>query len=213
MPVFTDPSTFPAFHELPSASSLPSSSSLTSSSSTSPPADWFLLAQIKENMTITKTTLVVRDRAGADFAVTFDDGDHRGLLGSGNGSGEGAAPRFRKGHTLVVPRAARTDREGEGKKAVVRVPAGRSGGVRVVPGSLEQVLELGRVLVGMEEESGLAKKCAACGGPEAEGRPLMRCTGCGAAAYCSKACQVRGWGELGHKSNCKVVKSIREIWP
>ncbi|XXH04216.1 hypothetical protein Hte_010630 [Hypoxylon texense] len=209
MPVFTDPSTFPSFQELPSTSSL--------SSSASPSKDWFLLAQIKENMTITKTTLVVRDRAGADFAVTFDDGDHRGLGGGGGGAAEAAAAslRFRRGHTLVVPRAARTDREGEGegKKAVVRVPAGRSGGVRVLPGSLEQVLELGQVLAGMAEESGVGKKCAACGERETEGKPLMRCTGCGAAAYCSKACQVRGWGEMGHKSNCKVVKSIKEIWP
>lgn len=159
-------------------------------------------------MTITKTTLVVRDRAGVDFAVTFDDGDHRGLPSNGN-----EPLRFRKGHTLVVPRATRTDREGEGKKAVVRVPAGQSGGVRVVPGGLEQVLELGQVLAAGEE--GVAKKkCAACGeAEEDDGKPLLRCTGCGAAAYCSKACQVRGWSELGHKSNCKVVKSIREIWP
>ncbi|KAI1778614.1 hypothetical protein F4818DRAFT_438771 [Hypoxylon cercidicola] len=191
MPEFTSASTFPAFHELPSASSAP------------PAGDWFLLAQIKENMTITKPTVIARDRAGADFAVTFDDGDHRGLGGV----------RLRKGHTLVVPRAARTDREGEGegKKAVVRVPAGASAAVRVLPGTLEQVLELGRVLDGMED--GVARKCAACGEPEAEGRPLMRCTGCGAAAYCGKACQVRGWSEMGHKSNCKVVKAIKEIWP
>ncbi|KAI2627263.1 hypothetical protein GGS26DRAFT_561227 [Hypomontagnella submonticulosa] len=201
MPVFTDATIFPSFQELPSASS--------PSASTSSPT-WFLLAQIKEDMTITKPTLIVRDRAGVDFAVTFDDGDHRGL-------GDGRA-RFRKGHTLVVPRAARTDRE-EGKKAVVRVPAGASAGVRVVPGSLEQVLELGQVLSAVEaaEEGGDggARKCAACGKADEgeDGRALMRCTGCGAASYCSKACQVRGWSEMGHKANCKVIKSIREIWP
>ncbi|KAI0386931.1 hypothetical protein F5Y04DRAFT_242645 [Hypomontagnella monticulosa] len=204
MPIFTDATIFPSFQELPSVSSLPSTS-------TSTPA-WFLLAQIKEDMTITKPTLIVRDRAGVDFAVTFDDGDHRGL-------GEGRA-RFRKGHTLVVPRATRTDRE-EGKKAVVRVPAGASAGVRVVPGSLEQVLELGVVVSAAKEveegggDGGSVKKCAACGKADGgePGRALMRCTGCGAAAYCSKACQVRGWSEMGHKANCKVIKSIKEIWP
>ncbi|KAI1370495.1 hypothetical protein F4677DRAFT_465096 [Hypoxylon crocopeplum] len=197
MPAFTNPALFPSFHELPS-SSPPSASA----------DNWFLLAQIKEDMTITKPTLIVRDRAGVDFAVTFDDGDHRGLGGGGAGKA-----RFRKGHTLVVPRATRTDRE-DGKKAVVRVPEGRGKETRVVPGSLEQVLELGGVVAGIEEGEGEGKKCAACGevGSEGEGA-LMKCTGCGVAAYCSKACQVRGWREMGHKSNCKVIKAIKEIWP
>ena len=66
-------------------------------------------------MTITKPTLVVRDRSNVDFAVTFDDGNHHGLVGAG-----GEKLKFKKGHTLVVPCAERTDR-GEGKKALVRV--------------------------------------------------------------------------------------------
>ncbi|KAI1205160.1 uncharacterized protein F4807DRAFT_471283 [Annulohypoxylon truncatum] len=201
MPNFTNPQTFPTFAELPP------------SSTPSPPTpSWFLLAQIKENMTITKPTLVVRDRSGTDFAVTFDDGDHHGLDGS-----DGTKLRFRKGHTLVVPRAARTDR-GEGKKALVRVSEGRGREVRVLPASLERVVGLG-ALVDEEEEGGGEKKkgCAACGKEgevEGEGeRKLMRCTGCGVVAYCSKECQVRGWNEMGHKADCKVLKGIREIWP
>ncbi|KAI2625657.1 hypothetical protein GGR54DRAFT_654038 [Hypoxylon sp. NC1633] len=210
MPEFTDPIVFPAFHELPS--STPSSTDADAG------ADWFLLAQIKEDMTITKPTVIARDRTGADFAVTFDDGDHRGLASASGG----AAPqrfRFRKGHTLVVPRATRTDRGGEGKKAVVRVPAGRGAETSVIPAGLDQVLELGRVVAGIGAEGegeGGGKKCAACGKVEGDGeggRPLMRCTGCGAAAYCGKECQVRGWAEMGHKANCKVIKAIKEIWP
>ncbi|KAI1418382.1 hypothetical protein F5Y13DRAFT_652 [Hypoxylon sp. FL1857] len=196
MPAFTDSTLFPTFYELPAASSI-------STSSDEAQRDWFLLAQIKEDMTITKPTVIVRDRSGVEFAVTFDDGDHRGM-----------GLKFRKGHTLVVPRVVRTDRD-EGKKAIVRVPEGQGAGVRIVPGSLEQVLELGEVLGGIEgaEAQGQGKKCAACGGAEKEGQALMRCTGCGAAAYCSKACQVRGWSEMGHKANCKVIRSIKEIWP
>ncbi|KAI1105304.1 hypothetical protein F4804DRAFT_304485 [Jackrogersella minutella] len=207
MPMFTDSATFPTFNELPSASSLAASSAT--------PAAWFLLAQIKEDMTITKPTVIVRDRSGAEYAVTFDDGDHRGL------GGINTKARFRKGHTLVVPRAARTDREG--KKAVVRVPEGEGAAVRVLPGSLEQVSELGEVLAGIEEtepERMKRRRCGACGRgegkSEGEGegkRPLMQCMGCGAAAYCSKECQARGWNEMGHKTNCKVIKAIKEIWP
>ncbi|KAI0836699.1 hypothetical protein F5Y06DRAFT_101084 [Hypoxylon sp. FL0890] len=196
MPVFTDSTLFPTFHELPKFASP------TSTSGGEAKGDWFLLAQIKEDMTITKPTVIVRDRSGTEFAVTFDDGDHRGM-----------GLKFRKGHTLVVPRASRMDRD-EGKKAIVRVPEGQGPRVRLVPGSLEQVLELGEVLAGIEEQGrGKKKKCAACGGAEKEGLMLMRCTGCGAAAYCSKACQVRGWSEMGHKANCKVIRSIKEIWP
>ncbi|OTA70030.1 hypothetical protein K449DRAFT_380056 [Hypoxylon sp. EC38] len=199
MPVFTDSTLFPTFH------SLPSSSSSIFADSGEANRDWFLLAQIKEDMTITKPTVIVRDRSGTEFAVTFDDGDHRGM-----------GLKFRKGHTLVVPRATRTDRD-DGKKAIVRVPQGQGAGVRIVPGGLEQVLELGQVLAGIEgaEAEGEEKrrrKCAACGEMEKEGQALMRCTGCGAAAYCSKECQVRGWSEMGHKANCKVIRSIKEIW-
>ncbi|RYP83826.1 hypothetical protein DL770_005296 [Monosporascus sp. CRB-9-2] len=209
---FSDSAVFPPFAELPpaGASSTGADGSTASTSSTTTKAGsggWFLLAQIKEDMTITKPTLIVTDRAGVDFAVTFEDAglNLRGDLGA------------RKGYTLVVPGARRTDREG--KKAVVRVEAGRGGQVRrlwangflvgppeqVIPGSLEQVLELGRV-IGSET---VGKQCAACG---KTGGPLMRCKGCSTASYCSKACQVNGWSELGHKSNCKVLKSIREIW-
>ncbi|KAI2466428.1 hypothetical protein F4781DRAFT_353352 [Annulohypoxylon bovei var. microspora] len=219
MPIFTDPQAFPAFYELPSSSSpppLPSSSAPPSS----PPAAWFLLAQIKEDMTITKPTVIVRDRSETDFAVTFDDGDQHGLVISGGGAGGGRA-RFRKGHTLIVPCPARTDR-GEGKKALVRVPEGLGKDVRVLPAGLERVFELG-LLVRSGQGDGDQKKraCAACGkegkceGEDEDegGQKLMRCTGCGVVAYCSKECQVRGWNDKGHKSDCKVLKGIKEIWP
>jgi hypothetical protein len=109
----TKPSSFPTFYELPAASS-PDAPSTDSSDE-----NWCLLAQIKENMTITKPTLIVTDRTGVDFALLFEDTINLKDLG------------FRKGYTLAVPNARRTDREGEGKKAVVRVPAGRSGDVKV----------------------------------------------------------------------------------
>ncbi|RYP71124.1 hypothetical protein DL771_005058 [Monosporascus sp. 5C6A] len=200
---FSNSAVFPPFGELPPAdASSTGTDGSTASTGTSTTATatakagssgWFLLAQIKEDMTITKPTLIVTDRAGIDFAVTFEDAglNLRGDLGA------------RKGYTLVVPAARRTDREE--KKAVVRVEAGRGRQARVIPGSLERVLELGRV-VGSET---VGKQCAACGKTD---EPLMRCKGCSTASYCSKACQANGWSELGHKSNCKVLKSIRNIW-
>ncbi|TGJ81493.1 hypothetical protein E0Z10_g7279 [Xylaria hypoxylon] len=111
MSKFADPSQFPTFYELPAAASAAGQASTSSDES------WCLLAQIKENMTITKPTLIVTDRTGVDFALLFEDAIS--LKG------------FRKAYTVVVPNARRTDREGDGKKAVVRVPAGRSAEVKV----------------------------------------------------------------------------------
>ncbi|CAJ2502275.1 Uu.00g096690.m01.CDS01 [Anthostomella pinea] len=188
MPPFTDTTLFPAFYELPT----PAASDIAAApNSPDDTTSWYLLAQIKENMTLTKPTLICTDRRGMDFAITFED-TAMSLRG------------FKKGHMLVVRRAARTER-GEGKKAVVRVEAGRSGDAYVIPGGLEQVFELGFLL----DREGVGEKCAAC--EKMEG-PLMKCTGCGIAAYCSKACQAKGWSEMLHKSNCKVLKSIKEIW-
>ncbi|KAI0869882.1 hypothetical protein GGS24DRAFT_477390 [Hypoxylon argillaceum] len=177
---------FPAFYELP-----PASSSDPSAADGSAEASWWLLAQIKENMTLTQPTLIATDTTGVDFALLFEDARFS-LRG------------FRKGFTVVVPGARRTDRGGEGKKAVVRVPARRGADVKVIPGSLERVSELGVVLQGGDA----GRKCAACG--KAEGA-FLKCTGCGFAAYCGKDCQVKGWSEMGHKSNCKVIKALREI--
>ncbi|KAI1121386.1 hypothetical protein F5Y10DRAFT_256452 [Nemania abortiva] len=172
---------FPTFYELPAAS--PQSDTEEST--------WWLLAQIKENMTITQPTLIATDQTGVDFALLFED---KGT----------SLKAFRKGYTVAVPRARRTDREGEGKKAVVRVPAGRGADVKVIPGSLERILELGTVIQGAD----VGQKCAACGSTESA---VSKCTGCGFAAYCGKECQVKGWSEMDHKSNCKVLKAMRDI--
>ncbi|KAI8633559.1 hypothetical protein F5Y19DRAFT_414080 [Xylariaceae sp. FL1651] len=189
MSIPTDASQFPTFYELPAASDS-SGSKTDAQSSDSLDGGWCLLAQVKENMTITQPTLIVTDRTGVDFALLFQDS--MSLKG------------FRKGYTIAVPRATRTEREGEGKKAIVRVPAGRGSDVTVIPGSLERVFELA-VVMGSEEVS---RKCAACGKTE---DTLMKCTGCGFTAYCGKACQVRGWSDMDHKSNCKVLKAMKDI--
>ncbi|KAI0812213.1 hypothetical protein GGR55DRAFT_677805 [Xylaria sp. FL0064] len=181
---FTDTSHFPAFYELPAVS--------RSEQRDEPPdRRWWLLAQVKENMTITKPTLIVTDRTGVDFALLFED--------------KMVLKGFRKGYTIAVPRARRTDREGDGKKAVVHVPVGSGADVKVIPGRLERVLELGVVLDGEEDR---VAKCAGCGKTEGG---FMKCTGCGFAAYCGKDCQVKGWNEMDHKANCKVLKALRDI--
>ncbi|TQN64243.1 hypothetical protein CSHISOI_11185, partial [Colletotrichum shisoi] len=61
------------------AATTPAASSATAVVTTPKPSshdareEWFLVAEVRQNMTITKPTLVVVDRAGTEFAVTFED--------------------------------------------------------------------------------------------------------------------------------------------
>ncbi|EEY14537.1 conserved hypothetical protein [Verticillium alfalfae VaMs.102] len=142
-------------------------------------------------------TLIATDRAGADFAITFED---RGI----------DLRPVKSGWTVVVPGATRTS-PAEGKRGFVRVGEGRGTGVHYLPAGLERVLDLGRQL-GEAARGGEAAVCAGCEKEETEGDVLMRCTGCGRARYCSKVCQKKDWGEGGHKVDCKVFKAMAVTW-
>ncbi|CRK30867.1 hypothetical protein BN1723_003985 [Verticillium longisporum] len=216
LPDFTSPAVFPAFANLPLGSNIPPPPSKTSNDpppyapgdapdASAPPTytpvpattTHFLLAEVKQNMTITKPTLIATDRAGADFAITFED---RGI----------DLRPVKSGWTVVVPGATRTS-PAEGKRGFVRVGEGRGTGVHYLPAGLERVLDLGRQL-GEAARGGEAAVCAGCEKEETEGDALMRCTGCGRARYCSKVCQKKDWGEGGHKVDCKVFKAMAVTW-
>ncbi|TKW56577.1 hypothetical protein CTA1_3516 [Colletotrichum tanaceti] len=173
--------------------------------------EWFLVAEVRQNMTITKPTLVVADRAGTEFAVTFED---RGI----------DLRPVRQGWTIVVPRAVRTAPKG-GKRGFVRVPEGRGTGVKYVPGGLERIGELGARVRGKEEEEegeegeekgekgekGFKGRCAGCGSLEGgDGGALKSCTACGVARYCGKECQKEDWKT--HKNDCKILKGMVNAW-
>ncbi|KAI9162997.1 hypothetical protein HJFPF1_04593 [Paramyrothecium foliicola] len=136
-PDFSDRSRFPSVAELPpaSADALPSEEK----------DSWWLIAQIKDKMTITQPTLVATDRAGADFALTLDEDHDSRVL-------EDAA--WRKGNCVAVRGARRT--EGRSGTPFVKVARGRAAGgdVRVVPGGWAALL-------------GLAEQYAARGGEAA----------------------------------------------
>lgn len=150
-PHFSDPSRFPAFRDLPAAST-------TTAEDDSGSSEWWLIAQVKENMTITKPTLIVSDRNREDFAVTFED------------QSVDLKP-WRKGSCLVVPRAQRTLPRREGEKGFVSVGSEH---VRCVPGGWE-------VLKRWEERKGED----ACGGGCGE-TGVRACTGCEGVRYCGK---------------------------
>lgn len=49
--------------------------------------------------------------------------------------------------------------------------------------------------------------CDACGSMPS-GRPHSLCSKCKSKRYCSTVCQTRGWKEMGHKDECKVLAAM-----
>lgn len=208
LPDFRDTALFRPLSACPEASSSPSSQT-PSPSPSSPPVQepYHLLAQITDDMTITKPTLVCVDREGAHFALVFETTTATTTTS--------AAPTldmrklgFRKGSTVVVPNARRVVPEGQGaarKREFVRIGGDDVAGVGVLPGSLERVLGLsaaagggggggGETRPGGEgDDVDLRRGCDACGnvtgvegGGNEEKAAMRSCTGCGRARYCSK---------------------------
>ena len=165
MPDFTNTAVFPTFLTIPEQDPAGGSSPSVSPISQD---KWYLLAQVKDNMTINKPTLVATDRDADQFALVFeglgrDDLDLKGL-------------GLKKGSTVVIPNARRIKPADESKRGFVRIEKGDAGSVRAVPGPLASVLDLGGKVKG--------NKCETCGGDGENG--LRSCTGCEKVGYCSK---------------------------
>ncbi|KAL2135386.1 hypothetical protein VTI74DRAFT_8798 [Chaetomium olivicolor] len=208
LPDFASHEIFPPFSSLP-LTTTDTTTTTTPPSSTYLDSDHYLIAEISHNMTLTKPTLILTDVSHASFALVFDS-----RPGSGPDALDFAEIGYKRGRTLVVPRATRSaPKEGaEGKQGFVAVGREQEGDVRVVAGGLERVMRVGMWLRQRDEEgNGEGKRgCGSCGKGKEDGG-LMKCTGCGEVEYCGKECQVKGWNE-GHKGDCKVIKGIRTIW-
>ncbi|KAK3326411.1 hypothetical protein B0H66DRAFT_550886 [Apodospora peruviana] len=194
-PEFSNVALFPGFNDIPESS--------TSPSSPPPDNDIYFLAQIKDDMTITKPTLVLHDRHSSPFALVFDGYDREDGIRLLKSKG------LKKGATAVVKNARRVPPKDESKRGFVRVEKGKEGDVVAIPGPLDTVLKVGgKLLRGDYQDNG---RCVNCGS-EGKWESLSKCTGCGMVRYCSKECQGRGWNEGGHKAECKVIKAINGIW-
>ncbi|KAH8893275.1 hypothetical protein GQ53DRAFT_821982 [Thozetella sp. PMI_491] len=194
-PDFTSTDVFPSFASLPSALSSPAER---------PAHEWFLIAQVKDDMTITKPTLVLTDRDNAPFALVWD-GLERGDL-------DLKKKGLKKGTTAVLSRALRTPPKEETKRGFVSIEKARSGDVKAIPGPIDKVLQLGEKLRAKEASDG-EEKCESCGNTSGqEGKALSKCTACGEVRYCSKECQIKGWNDGGHKTECKIYKGLNAIW-
>ena len=168
---FSNRTIYPTFAELPEDVD-------TTDDNATEEKDWYLLAQVKDDMTINKPTLVLSDRDGAPFAMVFE--------GLGRDDLDLKALGFKKGATAVVAHARRTRPAEEGRRGFVRIAPGRAADAKAVPGPLERVLEIGARLSSKpaEGEEGVsAEACESCGKVK-DG--LLKCTGCSKVKYCSK---------------------------
>ncbi|KAK4191481.1 hypothetical protein QBC35DRAFT_520782 [Podospora australis] len=234
-PDFTSNKTFRTFRTLPSSTSLPPSTSPPSTSSSasplstssassssphaSPEETYYLLAQIKENMSITKPTLILEDLSSSTFALVWEDSPPSS---SPNFNEFFKARNIKKGNCILIPNAVRSDppplteqeiQEGKPPKQGCVKLKGNGDELKVFPGTLEKVVGVGQHWA---EDMADTSRCWECGATERKGgddKKLMNCTGCGGVRYCSKECQVKGWTEGGHKTVCKVIKAFRDIWP
>ena len=55
-------------------------------------------------------------------------------------------------------------------------------------------------------EKAIRSKCEVCGTTAELGASLSVCGGCGAYAYCSRACAKKHWKKGGHKQVCTEAK-------
>jgi hypothetical protein len=141
---------------------------------------WFLIAQIKNDMTITKPTLVLTDRDGVEFALVFD--------GLGRHELDFKKHGLKKGVTIVVPRARRTPPREEKGQGFVSIEKGREDQLSVIPGPLFRVMKVVEEMRRRREVEDLENNedaCAGCGQLRA-GEVLKLCTGCSEVRYCNK---------------------------
>ena len=164
-----DKTLFPSFDDLPTVSPAEPQALHGGEDHSSQEGRRFLVGQIAENMTITKPTLILRDRNSSSFALTFEGAvDLKG---------------WRKGYTLVIEGARRTEAKEEGKRGFVRIEEGQEGRVKCIPGPMDKVIVMGASMANWTGE------CRGCGG---EGE--RKCLGCGWVRYCGKVSAV----SIGH---------------
>ncbi|KAH6641696.1 hypothetical protein F5144DRAFT_627684 [Chaetomium tenue] len=109
LPDFTSPTTFPPFTSLPTTTT-PSPPSNPDQQQQQPP--YYLLAQIHQNMTLTKPTLICTDATNTSFAVVFGS-----RPASGPDTLDLSRLGYRRGAVLVLPGARRTPpKEGDGSR-------------------------------------------------------------------------------------------------
>ncbi|ORY68941.1 uncharacterized protein BCR38DRAFT_424825 [Pseudomassariella vexata] len=188
---------FPSFADLPGEHQYDARYYIDSTDPSLPPGSatykkhWILLGDIIEANTFLRPRLVARDRRGHMFVVALylDEPEDMTRL----------VPHFKVGNTVALMHPlAHSFLDGSHG---VRIEDGDE--ITIFPCKVDELIKLNTDSIKHNWLVEEPKTCHSCG--EAK-QTMERCGGCKLAYYCSKDCQVKGWKDKGHKTQCKVLK-------
>lgn len=197
----TSTENFPAFSDCPLAEELP----YPSSNSTS--LVKYLLGTIQLEATLsTSPTYICKDRNGQQFAVTvrIPPAEIKSDLRGGGFD----VTAWKRGWCLAIPNAKRHGVE-NGKQGYI---VAEKKNIMVFHSNLERLIQVAETL----HKKGILdtenEVCQACGAEE-KSYKLKQCLGCEAVWYCQKKCQIQGWNEKDHKTECQILRSLKLFYP
>ncbi|KAK5989088.1 hypothetical protein PT974_10586 [Cladobotryum mycophilum] len=181
---------FPDLRSLPRAGSVDPDYFATEGFTYGPRRNWCFLAEIVDVKDIARPRLVVRDKTGRRIPIAFHT-DNRG--------NELAPSLIQKGNTIAVLYA-------ELYRFIDSFIVIHHEGpemLKIFPMGLEELLGLSdrvQKYAAVEKDEGI------CHGCDRKASSLRRCTKCILFSYCDKTCQLTGWKDKGHKSECKILR-------
>ncbi|KHJ32972.1 putative zinc mynd-type domain containing protein [Erysiphe necator] len=171
----------------------------------SPTSTKYLLGTIQLEATLsTSPTYICKDSKGKLFAVTVKIPANE-IKENVRGGGFDVTA-WKRGWCLVIPEPKRSGVE-NGKQGFIAL---HKADVMVFPTSLERLIKISKTLHNQAMLQPEHRTCRACAA-QAKPDKLKACSGCDAAWYCQKDCQIKDWNEKGHKKECKIYKSLKRL--
>ncbi|RKF62902.1 putative zinc mynd-type domain containing protein [Erysiphe neolycopersici] len=171
------------------------------------PSTKYLLGTIQLEATLsTSPTYICKDIKRNLFAITVKLPANEVKNNIRGGGFDVTA--WRRGWCLAILGAKKSGVE-NGKQGFIHV---NKADVMVFPFSLERLIQNSHTFSYKAVLYPDRRTCRACCSGESPDK-LKACSGCGAAWYCQKECQLRGWTEKGHKIECKVFMALKRLTP
>lgn len=165
----------------------------------------YLLGTIQLEATLsTSPTYICKDSKRNLFAVTvkLPANEVRDNIRGGGFD----VTAWKRGWCLAILDAKKSGVD-NGKQGFILV---KKADVMVFPFSLERLIQYSQAFNYQAILYPDQRTCRACNSAESPDN-LKACSGCGAAWYCQKECQIRGWNEKGHKRECKVFMLLKNL--
>ncbi|OBT84645.1 hypothetical protein VE02_07063 [Pseudogymnoascus sp. 03VT05] len=183
--------TFPLFYGLPHDKDITTEFySSTDGPTLRPRRHWLFLAEISDFFILERYQIDIQDVDGVTVPLIFRT--------QGRGS-EFVPSKVQIGYTVAILYAQRRGP----RFAEPRILLEESSNMKIFPTSLRQLLELNDQVQRYSGKTNGLRTCHGCGKQAAS---LKKCTKCSLFWYCGGDCQIRGWNEKDHKSDCKLLR-------